>query len=92
MIEKKKKSKSYLWCLIGFPIVDVIAVLMFILGTIIDSKIFENSTGQGHPVPVFSLIFFIAAGAIFLLGNLLVLIILIVMIVNSKKNIKKHKI
>ena len=88
MIEEKKKSKSPLWWLLGFPIVDVLSVLIFILGVFIDSKIYENATGQGHPAPIFSLLLFIVAAALFVIGNLLVLIMLIVSSVISKKRKK----
>lgn len=89
MIEEKKKSKSYLWWLIGFLIVDILSVLIFILGAFIDSKIYENATGQGHPAPIFSLLLFIVAVVLFAIGNLLVLIMLIVSAAISKKKKKE---
>ena len=64
-------------------------MLIFILGAFIDSKIYENATGQGHPAPIFSLLLFIVAVALFAIGNLLVLIMLIVSVAISKK--KKNK-
>ncbi len=85
MVEKKKKST--LWWLLGFPIVDAFAVLIFILGVFIDSKIYENAAGQGHPAPIFTLLLFIVAAAIFVIGNLLVLIMLIVSLINKRKQI-----
>lgn len=88
MMEEKKKSKSFLWWLIGFPIVDVLSVLIFILGVFIDSKIYETATGQGHPAPIFSILLFIVAIALFVIGNLLILIMLIVSAAINKKNKK----
>ncbi len=86
MPEKRKKVKSPLWWLIGFPIVDVISVLIFILGTILDSKLYENATGPGHPVPVFTLLLSFGAVGFFIIGNVIVLIMLIIsLVITSKK-------
>ena len=51
---KEKKVRSPLWWLLGFPVVDILAVLIFILGVIFDSRLYENATGTGHPAPVFT--------------------------------------
>ncbi|MCR4930116.1 MAG: hypothetical protein K5988_09000, partial [Lachnospiraceae bacterium] len=67
---------------------DVISVLIFILGAILDSKMYENATGPGHPVPVFTLLLSFGAVGFFIIGNLLVLILFIVSLVIASRRKK----
>ena len=57
---EKKKSSPLLWLLL-IP-GQIIAGFLFVrLGTLIDLGIFSGSEGQGHGVPIFSVIFLLVA-------------------------------
>jgi hypothetical protein len=90
MNKNEKKDRSPWWWLLGFPIVDILSVLIFILGTILDSRLYENANGYGHPAPVFTLLFSFGAVVFFAIGNLVVLIILIIAVVRADKNQKEQ--
>ena len=58
-----KKKHPARWLLL-IPCQAVAGILFTILGFVIDSRLFSGAEGQGHGVPIFSVLFLIIAAAV----------------------------
>ena len=54
-MKPKKERSPWRWLLL-IPIQLVITALLFVLGAVIDAAIFSKAEGQGHGMPVFSML------------------------------------
>lgn len=77
------KKRSPLFWLILIPIQIAAGFLFFRLGIMLDGWIFSNPTGQGHGVPFFSAICFLAA------SGMTVIVVIVSAVLAISGSIKK---
>ena len=83
-MKPKKERSPWLWLLL-IPIQLVVAVLLFIAGALLDAGLFSGAEGQGHGMPVFSLLLTILAAAGTVIAILVALIGLTVSLIRRSK-------
>ena len=86
-MKKRKKPRYYIILMLVQPLVFA---GFFVLGTILDSKLWETAeAAQGHPVPVFSLLFPILGAAICTVTFLIAVLGLIICLRRRRKEREK---
>ena len=76
MWHNMKKLLPLLWLLI-VPVAAATGFLFMRLGAFIDTAIFSNSAGNGHGIPIFSFVFLIIAGIVFIISLIAAVILTI---------------
>ena len=61
-----KKPSPLIWLLL-VPFSAAAGFLFMRLGVFIDTAIFSDSAGNGHGIPIFSFVFLIIAGIVFII-------------------------
>ena len=81
--EKKLSPWRSLWSILTIVIIDVIVVIG---AMVVDSKIFPNEPGQGHPFPAVTMAALIVMGAVTVIVIIVALIKLIVRLARASKD------
>ena len=80
---EKKQASPLLWLLL-IPGQLIAGVLFFMLGITLDRMIFSNS-GQGHGMPIFSVLFLLIAAVV----TLIVIVLSIVLVIRGYRKRRK---
>lgn len=80
---EKKQAPPLLWLLL-IPIQLIAGVLFFFLGITLDRIIF-STPGQGHGMPIFSVLFLLIAAVV----TLIVVVLVIVLVVRGYRKMRK---